>query len=278
MTTVKRSAAFAGVLAVALAGAPLAQASTGDYMNPVELQQAVLRAQPGGQLGAWTQNFYFSDKSNGQSPNDKVPLLCPSATKQSLTLPKADSYGLVGYAGIDANTSMGITIWQYQTDAQAQAAKEQFLRTSCPDTPLIQGEDGTWYQMTGGGADFSESQVDGVPSHQGGYEGTVDGGSAINVYWAARPVGKAFVRVEVRTSDSAKSSARFTRTTRLVRSWIDRASRAVLKFSSADPNADTERLRLRVGVHGNRQVCARRGSRQRQSRRLIDGDHQHPAR
>ena len=237
MGRIRCSIILAGALAVGLAGVPTAQASTPEPMNPVQLQQAVLRAQPGTGLGAWTQNFYFSDRSNGQSPSDKVPILCPSTTKQAVTLPKANSYGMVGYA-IDANSSMSITIWQYDTDAQAKQARDQFLATACADTPLIQGEDGNWYQTTGGGGDLSATQVDRVPAYEGGYEGTVDGGQAVAVSWAGRPVGKTFVRVEaVRYGDAAKSSAKSQRASRLIRSWIDRASRAVLKFSSADPNA-----------------------------------------
>lgn len=237
MQNVKRSIILASALATCIAAMPSAQASPPEVMNPVQLQQAVLRAQPGLGLGQWTQNFYYSDRSNGQSPSDKIPILCPSTSKRNVTLPKANSYGGVGYS-VDANISMSITIWQYDTDAQAQQAKDQFLKTACADTPLIQGEDGNWYQTTGGGGDISASQVDGVPAFEAGYSGTVDGGNAISVNWAGRPVGKTFVRVEaVMYGDAAKSSARSQRASRLVRSWIDRASRAVLKFSSVDPYA-----------------------------------------
>jgi len=233
---VNRLLLVAGALATSIAMAPLAVGSPAEYMNPVQLQQAVLRAQPGPGLGAWTQNFYYSDRSNGQSPSDKVPILCPSTTKRNVTLPKADSYGGVGYS-VDANISMSITIWQYSTDAQAQQAKDRFLKTACADTPTIQGEDGAWYPMSGGGGDLSQSQVAGVPAYEGGYTGTVDGGKAISVSWAARPVGKTFVRVEaVMYGDAAKSSTRSQRATRLIRTWIDGASRAALKFSSVDPN------------------------------------------
>ena len=49
----------ASVGVISAAGNALAYDAS--YMNKRELQQAVLRAHPGVQLGAWTQNFYFND-------------------------------------------------------------------------------------------------------------------------------------------------------------------------------------------------------------------------
>jgi hypothetical protein len=232
-----RSVFIGGAVVAAISLAPMAQAYSAHYMNPAELEQSVLRAQPGAGLGAWTQNLYFSDGSNGQYASAKVPQICPSMSGAYVTLPKANSYGMVGYA-VDANTSMSITIWQYKSDSQAKAAKSVFLKTTCPDTPKVAGEDQKYYQMSGGGNDFTDSQVDGVPALQGGYSGTVDSGTPISATWAERPVGKTVIRVEaVMYGEAAKSSDRIQRANTLVKTWIDDASRAVLKFSGADPHA-----------------------------------------
>ena len=232
-----RSIVIAGALLAAIGLAPAALAYSAHYMNPTELEQSVLRAQPGPGLGAWTQNLYFSDGSSGDYPSAKVPQICASMTGAYLTLPKANSYGMVGYA-VDANISMSITIWQYKTDSQAKAAKSVFLKTTCPDTPKVAGEDQKYYPMSGGGVDFTESQVDGVRALQGGYSGVVDSGTPVSASWAERPVGKAIVRVQaVMYGDAAKSSDKIQRANKLVRTWIDDASRAVLKFSGADPHA-----------------------------------------
>lgn len=212
-----------------------ASAETYLYMKPAQLEQAVLRAQPGVSLGKWTQNFYFAN-SKGDAASALRPLVCPSATKKNVTLPKADSYGAVGYA-VSQDISMSVTIWQYKSEADARAAMTQFMSVDCPDNPRIPWEDGKYYLMDAGGGDYTTSEVKGVPAYLKGYEGTVDG-TPINVTWAVRPVGKAVVRVEVEMyGDAAKSSAKQNRAPRLVGNWIDAASNAVLKFSSNDPNA-----------------------------------------
>lgn len=233
-----RARVFVAAVAAAvlpLAFAPSASAETYAYMKPAQLEQAVLRAQPGVSLGQWTQNFYFSN-GKGDPAASLRPLVCPSATKKNVTLPKADSYGAVGYA-VSQDISMSVTIWQYKSEADAQAAKDAFMSVDCPDNPRIPWEDGKYYLMDAGGGDYTSSEIKGVPAYLKGYEGTVDG-TPINVTWAVRPVGKAVVRVEVDMyGDAAKSSTNQNRAPRLVGNWIDAASNAVLKFSSNDPNA-----------------------------------------
>jgi hypothetical protein len=214
---------------------PAASADTYAYMKPAELEQAVLRAQPGVALGAWTQNFYYAN-SRGESPSALRPMVCPTMTKKNITLPQADAYGAVGYA-VSQDVSLSITIWQYKSEAAAQAAMTQFMDISCPDSPSIRWEDGKYYQMDSGGGDFTSSEVKGVPALLKGYSGTVDG-LPVDVTWAVRPVGKTVVRVDVEMyGNAAKSSAKQKQAPRLVGNWIDAASKAVLKFSSNDPNA-----------------------------------------
>lgn len=91
--------------------------------------------------------------------------------------------------------------------------------------------------MDSGGGDFTSSEVKGVPALLKGYSGTVDG-LPVNVAWAVRPVGKTVVRVEAEMyGNAAESPAKQKQAPQLVGNWIDAASKAVLKFSSNDPNA-----------------------------------------
>ena len=233
-----RTRVFVAAVAAAvlpLAFTPTASADTYQYMNPTQLEQAVLRAQPGVALGKWTQNFYFKN-SKGGAASALRPLVCPSMARKNITLPKADSYGSVGYA-VSPDVSLSITIWQYKSEADAQAAMSQFMDISCPDTPRIQWEDGKYYAMDSGGGDFTSSQIKGVPAYLKGYSGTADG-VPVNVTSAVRPVGKAVVRVEAGMyGDAAKSRALQNRAPQLIGNWIDAASNAALKFSSNNPDA-----------------------------------------
>ena len=233
--SVRMIVAVVTVASLPLISMPAASAETYAYMNPAELEQAVLRAQPGVALGAWTQNFYYTN-SRGEAASALRPLVCPTMTKKNITLPKADTYGAVGYA-VSQDVSLSITIWQYKSEAAAQAAMSQFMDISCPDSPSIRWEDGKYYQMDSGGGDFTSSEVKGVPALLKGYSGTVDG-LPVNVAWAVRPVGKTVVRVEAEMyGNAAESPAKQKQAPRLVGNWIDAASKAVLKFSSNDPNA-----------------------------------------
>jgi hypothetical protein len=233
--SVRMVAAVGAVVSLTFISMPAASAETYAYMKPAELEQAVLRAQPGVALGAWTQNFYFKN-SRGEAASALRPLVCPTMTKKNITLPKADTYGAVGYA-VSQDVSLSITIWQYKSEAAAQAAMTQFMDISCPDSPSIRWEDGKYYQMDSGGGDFTSSEVKGVPALLKGYSGTVDG-LPIDVTWAVRPVGKTVVRVDAEMyGNAAKSSAKQKQAPRLVGNWIDAASKAVLKFSGNDPNA-----------------------------------------
>ncbi|MDA2987955.1 MAG: hypothetical protein O2815_02640 [Actinomycetota bacterium] len=233
-----RARVFVAAVAAAvlpLAFTPTASADTYEYMNSTELEQAVLRAQPGVGLGKWTQNFYFQN-SKGEAASALRPLVCPTMTRKNITLPKADTYGAVGYA-VTPGITLSITIWQYKSEADAQAAMTRFMEITCPDTPRIAWEDGKYYEMDSGGGDFTSSEVKGVPALLKGYSGTADG-VPVDVTWAVRPVGKAVVRVEAGMyGDAAKSRALQNRAPQLIGNWIDAASNAVLKFSSNDPNA-----------------------------------------
>lgn len=232
-TRVFMAAVAAAVLPLTFA--PTASAETFQYMKPAQLEQAVLRAQPGVSLGQWTQNFYFTNQ-RGEAASALRPFVCPSMTKKNVTLGKADSYGAVGYA-VSQDISMSVTIWQYKSDADAAAAKDAFMNVNCPDSPRIPWEDGKYYLMDSGGGDYTTSEIKGVPAYVKAYEGKV-AGTPISVAWAVRPVGKAVVRVEVDLyGDAAKSSANQTKAIKLAENWIDAASNAVLKFSSNDPNA-----------------------------------------
>lgn len=227
--------AIGAAISLTLAFVPSASAETYLYMKPSELEQAVLRSQPGVALGKWNQNFYYSNK--GLSAANLVPVVCPTMTKKNVTLPKADSFGAVGYV-VSQDIQLSITIWQYKSDADAQSALTQFTNASCPDTPRIPWEDQKYYAMKSGGGDFTSSEIKGVPAYLKGYEGTVEDGLAIDVTWAVRPVGKAIIRVDAEMfGDAAKSPAKSKAAPRLVSNWIDAASKAVLKFSSNDPNA-----------------------------------------
>ena len=233
-----RTRVFVAAVAAAvlpLAFTPTASAESYLYMKPAELEQSVLRAQPGVALGKWTQNFYFKN-SSGEAALELRPLVCPTMTKKNITLPKADSYGSVGYE-VSQDVSLSITIWQYKSEADAQAAMTQFMDISCPDSPRIQWEDGKYYAMDSGGGDFTSSEIKGVPALLKGYSGTADG-VPVDVTWAVRPVGKAVVRVEAGMyGDAAKSRALQNRAPQLIGNWIDAASNAVLKFSSNNPDA-----------------------------------------
>lgn len=233
--SVRMIVAVVAVVSLPFISMPAASAETYAYMKPAELEQAVLRAQPGVALGAWTQNFYYTN-TRGEAASALRPLVCPTMTKKNITLPKADTYGAVGYA-VSQDVSLSITIWQYKSESAAQAAMSQFMDISCPDSPSIRWEDGKFYQMDSGGGDFTSSEVKGVPALLKGYSGTVDG-LAVDVTWAVRPVGKTVVRVEAEMyGNAAKSPAKQKQAPRLVGNWIDAASKAVLKFSSNDPNA-----------------------------------------
>lgn len=233
--SVRMIVAVVTVLSLPLISMPAASAETYAYMKPAELEQAVLRAQPGVALGAWTQNFYFTN-SRGEAASALRPMVCPTMTKKNITLPKADTYGAVGYE-VSQDVSLSITIWQYKSAAAAQAAMSQFMDISCPDSPSIRWEDGKFYQMDSGGGDFTLSEVKGVPALLKGYSGTVDD-LPVNVAWAVRPVGKTVVRVDAEMyGNAANSPAKQKQAPRLVGNWIDAASKAVLKFSSNDPNA-----------------------------------------
>ena len=221
----------ASVGVISAAGNALAYDAS--YMNKRELQQAVLRAHPGVQLGAWTQNFYYNDDI------PMKPLVCPSMTKNPITLPKAHSAGAVGYfAGKGASgpitATLSLTIWQYKSANTAAAAAKKLAGTSCPDNPKVEWETPGEFYVASGGSDGSKSTVAGNRAYIGGYSFSADDANP-GVNYAVRVVGNSVVRVDAVYGES--TTKRSNAGDKLVTTWIDRASKAVLKFSGMDPNA-----------------------------------------
>lgn len=231
------AALAAGVALLFGVAVPAHSAEAPSYMNPTLLEQAVLRAQPGTQLGQWTQNLYY--RNTPGVPGELNPKVCPSRTKNPITLPKAKAYGAVGYA-ISGDRSMGITMWQYGTQAEAAAALAKFEKVVCPDSPRVGWEDEKFYTAQGG-SDFTETKVNGVRALAGGYSGTF-GGTQANVSWAVRVVGLTVVKVQIELyGDSAVYNANkpgpVDAAGPMAIQWVDAASRAVLKFSGMDLSA-----------------------------------------
>lgn len=221
----------ASVGVISAAGNALAYDAS--YMNKRELQQAVLRAHPGVQLGAWTQNFYYNDFI------PMKPLVCPSMTKKSISLPKADSAGAVGYFTGEGATgsitaTLSLTIWQYKSANTAAAAAKKLAGTSCPDNPKVEWETPGEFYVASGGSDGSKSTVAGNRAYIGGYSFSADDANP-GVNYAVRVVGNSVVRVDAVYGES--TTKRANAGDKLVTTWIDRASKAVLKFSGMDPNA-----------------------------------------
>ena len=221
----------ASVGVISAAGNALAYDAS--YMNKRELQQAVLRAHPGVQLGAWTQNFYFTDFI------PMKPLVCPSMTKKPISLPKADSAGAVGYFTGEGATgsitaTLSLTIWQYKSADTAAAAAKKLAATSCPDSPKVEWDTPGEYYVASGGSDGSKSTVAGNRAYIGGYSFSADDANP-GVNYAVRVVGNSVVRVDAVYGES--TTKRANAGDKLVTTWIDRASKAVLKFSGMDPNA-----------------------------------------
>ena len=185
------------------------------------------------QLGAWTQNFYYNDFI------PMKPLVCPSMTKKPISLPKADSAGSVGYFTGEGATgsitaTLSITIWQYKSADTAAAAAKKLAATSCPDSPKVEWDTPGEFYVASGGSDGSKSTVAGNRAYIGGYSFSADDANP-GVNYAVRVVGNSVVRVDAVYGES--TTKRANAGDKLVTTWIDRASKAVLKFSGMDPNA-----------------------------------------
>jgi len=206
-------------------------------MGATLLEQSVLRAQPTSALGLWEQNFYFNDRSmNGTSRQFALqPYICPSSSRSRIVLPAADSFGSVGYIGPQLG-SASVTVWQYKSTASAKQALKQFRAVSCPDSPLVRGDDDKYHQAQGG-SDFSASTVAGVHAYGGGYAFTSPQTGTVATIYQVRPVGQAIIRVEILLyGPSATPQAQVTASA-MATNWIDAASKAVMKYSSMDPHA-----------------------------------------
>lgn len=221
-------------LATVALAAPAQAADAPITMNRMQMEQAVLRAQPAPVGNVWEQNIYFDNRLAAQTPMALNPYLCPAQDGKPITLPKADAFGSVGYSDKNDNTAK-ITIWQYKTAAQAKAAADAFTSISCPDTPKVDTEAGM-IQTTGGGGDFGTTKVDGQYAYLKGYELTMEGLETV-VLSGVRPVGNTIVRVETELIAKKISQKSYTQAATMVSKWVDRASRAVMKYSGMDPHA-----------------------------------------
>ena len=144
---------IAAVLAIGIA-APAAQADDYTILNPTELEQTVLRAQMPTTLGSWSQNYYFSEKD---SPYTR-PTLCWD-NKGTVKLPAARNMGAVGYA-INSNASGSVTIYQYASEAKAQAALAAIRSARCYDSPTVMTDEGD--KVPGqSGSDFTDDSTTG---------------------------------------------------------------------------------------------------------------------
>lgn len=146
--------AGAVALALPLLATPSASAADLKPMPARMLEQMVLRAQMPKTLGAWEQNLYQVDASD-------APVVCWSAKGSEVNLPKAP-VGFVGYQ-VDQNTSGAIWVYQYPTQAKADAALAALRAYDCPDTAkhpdesehLVKADQGT---------DFTDASRTGVGS------------------------------------------------------------------------------------------------------------------
>lgn len=158
MTTHIRTLALiacATVAGTALAVGPAV--AVPDYsLSDSGLQQTVLRAQMPSTLGTWRQNIYYSLK-------DYAPSVCWSATGTLVSLPKAAMVGGVGYE-VNTNISGGVTIYQYKTMAEAEAALAALKKVDCPDSAKV-SEDGPDTAVAADqGSDYTDASMTGFVS------------------------------------------------------------------------------------------------------------------
>ena len=130
--------------------------------------------------------------------------------------------------------TLSITIWQYKSADTAAAAAKKLAATSCPDSPKVEWDTPGEYYVASGGSDGSKSTVAGNHAYIGGYSFSTDDANP-GVTYAVRVVGNSVVRVDAVYGESTVKKANAG--DKLVTKWIDRASKAVLKFSSMDPDA-----------------------------------------
>lgn len=89
-------------------------------------EQMVLRAQMPKTLGAWEQNLYQVGKG-------EAPTLCWDAKGKAVALPKSASVAFVGYR-VGLNISGSVTVYQYASQAAADAALAKLRSYSCPNS------------------------------------------------------------------------------------------------------------------------------------------------
>jgi hypothetical protein len=134
--TIRRIVGALGTAALALSLiAPAAAAADLEPMGPRMLEQTVLRVQFPKTLGAWQQYMYSTIA-------DQAPTVCGGA-KGPIRLPKAPVVGLVNYQ-VDLATNGAVSIYQYDTEAQAAQALAALQKADCTARPKVPTESETY--------------------------------------------------------------------------------------------------------------------------------------
>lgn len=155
MRTLTRLAITVSAAAVAALGlAAPAQADGYSTLNAMQLEQTVLRAQMPTTLGAWSQNYYFSEKDSRFTR----PTLCWNM-KGNVTLPNSKNMGSVGYA-VGSNGSGSVTVYQYADEAKAQAALAAMKAGKCADDAMVMTDGGDKVKAQSG-SDFTDASMTG---------------------------------------------------------------------------------------------------------------------
>jgi predicted small lipoprotein YifL len=177
--------------------APAAQADDYMYMKPQMLEQAVLRVQMPTTLGSWEQYLYY-----GGSDSFMVkPTVCWGA-KGPIYLPKAKVMGSVNYQ-VDPNTNGSVSIYQYATQAGADAALKALQAADCDGEPKVGTEDETL--VTGEqGYDQMDAAFTGLTSALTYIDGDVRGYVSTKTTQRGLAVVQTQVRKYVKTPQSMK--------------------------------------------------------------------------
>lgn len=156
MKTSIRPLAATAALAIAITFGVTSAAQADGYstLKPMELEQTVLRAQMPKALGAWTQNYYFSESSRSFT----VPTLCWDS-KGDVRLPASKNMGGVGYQ-VSTTGGGAVTIFQYADEASAQAALSAMKNARCSDSPTVMTDGGVKVEASSG-SDFTDDSLTG---------------------------------------------------------------------------------------------------------------------
>ncbi len=153
-TSTRILATLTAAAALTVGIATTAHAEGYSTLNATELEQTVLRAQMPKNLGAWTQNYYYSEKNSSYTQ----PTVCWNASGD-VNLPNSQNMGAVGYA-VGSNGSGVVTVYQYADEAKAQAALAAMKAASCSDNPVVMTDEGKKVKAQSG-SDFTDSSLTG---------------------------------------------------------------------------------------------------------------------